>query len=27
MAIGNECDQLAIRYNSLLEWCKQWENY
>lgn len=23
MAIGNECDQLAIRYNSLLEWCKQ----
>jgi hypothetical protein len=27
MAIGNECDQLAVRYNSLLEWCKQWENY
>ena len=27
MAIGNECDRLAIRYNSLLEWCKQWENY
>lgn len=23
VAIGNECDQLAIRYNSLLEWCKQ----
>jgi len=23
MAIGNECDQLAVRYNSLLEWCKQ----
>jgi hypothetical protein len=23
MVIGNECDQLAIRYNSLLEWCKQ----
>jgi len=27
MAIGNECDQLAVRYNSLLEWCKQWERY
>ena len=23
MAIGRECDQLAIKYNSLLEWCKQ----
>jgi len=23
VAIGNECDQLAIRYNSLLKWCKQ----
>lgn len=22
MAIGKECDKLAIKYNSLLEWCK-----
>ena len=24
--ITTECDKLAIKYNSLLEWCKLWEN-